>query len=81
MYRLSKLNSSSILGIILLLWMIGCSPLQKYKETDAAWALPEIEAFEALDASTQYPEDAILFIGVPAFACGKLWRPTWLLIM
>ncbi len=71
MYRLSKLNSSSILGIILLLWMIGCSPLQKYKETDAAWALPEIEAFEALDASTQYPDDAILFIGSSSI---RLWK-------
>lgn len=50
---------------------ISCSPLKKYDAKDRAWALPEIEAFEKLDASKDYPDDAILFIGSSSI---RLWK-------
>ena len=50
---------------------ISCSPLKKYDAKDRAWALPEIEAFEKLDETRVYPDDAILFIGSSSI---RLWK-------
>lgn len=50
---------------------ISCSPLKKYNAKDRAWALPEIEAFERLDETRVYPDDAILFIGSSSI---RLWK-------
>jgi len=50
---------------------ISCSPLKKYDAKDRAWALPEIEAFEKLDETKVYPDDAILFIGSSSI---RLWK-------
>jgi hypothetical protein len=49
----------------------ACSPLRKYDPKDRAWALPEIVAFEQLDATTDYADDAILFIGSSSI---RLWK-------
>ena len=53
------------------LLFISCSPLKKYDAKDRAWALPEIEAFEKLDETRVYPDDAILFIGSSSI---RLWK-------
>jgi hypothetical protein len=51
--------------------MSSCSPLKKYDPKDRAWALPEINAFENQNATTDYSEDAILFIGSSSI---RLWK-------
>lgn len=50
---------------------ISCSPLKKYDAKDRTWALTEIEAFEKLDETRVYPDDAILFIGSSSI---RLWK-------
>ncbi|MFQ3340777.1 MAG: hypothetical protein ACI9TK_000431 [Flavobacteriaceae bacterium] len=57
------------LGVLFL--FSSCSILKKYDEKYREWAYPEIEAFERLDASTFYPDDAILFIGSSSI---RLWN-------
>jgi len=54
-----------------LLVFTSCSPLRKYKEKDRKWAYPEIQAFERLDKTQTYAEDAILFIGSSSI---RLWK-------
>ena len=54
-----------------LLVFTSCSPLRKYKEKDRKWAYPEIKAFERLDKTQTYAEDAILFIGSSSI---RLWK-------
>jgi hypothetical protein len=51
--------------------MSSCSPLKKYDPKDRAWALPEINAFDQLNATTDYSEDAILFTGSSSI---RLWK-------
>ncbi len=51
--------------------LISCSPLKKYYAKDRAWALSEIEAFEKLDETRVYPDDAVLFIGSSSI---RLWK-------
>lgn len=58
-------------GLVLLLFISGCSPLKKYKPSGRQWALPEIKAFEQLDAIQDYNQDAILFIGSSSI---RLWK-------
>ena len=60
----------------LLLWaclavLTSCASLKKYNAEDRAWALPEIEVFEVLDSTTDYPDDAILFVGSSSI---RLWK-------
>jgi hypothetical protein len=45
--------------------------LKKYDPKDRAWALPEINAFEHQNATTDYSEDAILFTGSSSI---RLWK-------
>ncbi|MDC1217351.1 GDSL-type esterase/lipase family protein [Flavobacteriaceae bacterium] len=54
-----------------LLLLTSCSPLKQYDEKNRKWAYPEIEAFERLDKSVTYAEDAILFIGSSSI---RLWK-------
>ncbi len=49
----------------------SCSLVKKYPAKDRAWAIPEIEAFEKLDAEINYHDDAILFIGSSSI---RLWK-------
>lgn len=63
--------TTSILLLCIAVLMSSCSALKKYDPKDRLWALPEIEAFEQLDATTDYPEDAILFIGSSSI---RLWK-------
>jgi hypothetical protein len=53
-----------------LLILKGCSPLKQYGESTYAWALPEIEAFKQLDATTNYAPGSILFMGSSSI---RLW--------
>ena len=55
--------------------------LKKYDAKDRAWALPEIEAFEKLDASKDYPDDVILFIGSSSIRLWKTLEEVWSLIL
>ena len=67
----SQHSFSFLLAFIFLLILASCSPLKKYDPQDRAWAIPEIEAFEKLDATIQYPDEAILFIGSSSI---RLWK-------
>lgn len=60
-----------ILMLCISVIMSSCSPLKKYDPKDRAWALPEINAFEHQNATTDYSEDAILFIGSSSI---RLWK-------
>lgn len=60
-----------MLYFVLILSIFSCAPLKKYSPEDRAWALPEIENFEALDATEKYSDDAILFIGSSSI---RLWK-------
>jgi glycerophosphoryl diester phosphodiesterase len=57
--------------IILALATAACSPIGKYKSLPEvkAWEL-DIQAFEQLDRSTEYPGDAVLFAGSSSI---RLW--------
>ena len=66
-----KINSWSMLYFVLILSIFSCAPLKKYSPENRAWALPEIENFEALDATEKYSDDAILFIGSSSI---RLWK-------
>src|SRR4030042_3762055 len=57
--------------LLLLLLILSCSPLGKYRELPEvkAWE-NEIEKFEQLDISKSYPSDAILFAGSSSI---RLW--------
>ena len=66
-----KINSWSLLYFVLILSIFSCAPLKKYSPENRAWALPEIENFEALDATEKYSDDAILFIGSSSI---RLWK-------
>ena len=52
------------LHLILLLLLVSCAPLSKYRDLQEvkAWE-SDIEKFEQLDISKSYPSDAILFAG------------------
>ena len=63
-------NKALLLCIVWLL-LISCSPLKDYNVKDRKWAFPEIEAFERLDKTQSYAEDAILFIGSSSI---RLWK-------
>jgi len=63
-------NKALLLCIVWLL-LISCSPLKDYNVKDWKWAFPEIEAFERLDKTQSYAEDAILFIGSSSI---RLWK-------
>lgn len=63
-------NKALLLCIVWLL-LISCSPLKDYNVKDRKWAFPEIEAFERLDKTQSYAEDAILFIGSSSI---RLWN-------
>ena len=63
-------NKALLLCIVWLL-LISCSPLKDYNVKDRKWAFPEIEAFEGLDKTQSYAEDAILFIGSSSI---RLWK-------
>ena len=63
-------NKALLLCIVWLL-LISCSPLKDYNVKDRKWAFPEIEAFERLDKTQSYAEDAILFIGSSSI---RLWE-------
>lgn len=67
----SQHSFAFLLAFIFLLILASCSPLKKYDPQDRAWAIPEIEAFEKLDATIQYPDEAILFIGSSSI---RLWK-------
>lgn len=58
-------------GLVLLGAVFSCSPLKNYPAEDRAWALPEIQAFEALDTTVEYPENSILFVGSSSI---RLWK-------
>jgi len=58
-------------GLVLLGAVFSCSPLKNYPAEDRAWALPEIQAFEALDTTAEYPENSILFVGSSSI---RLWK-------
>lgn len=60
-----------MLYFVLILSIFSCAPLKKYSPENRAWALPEIENFEALDATEKYSDDAILFIGSSSI---RLWK-------
>ena len=60
-----------ILLLCITVIMSSCSPLKKYDPKDRAWALPEINAFEHQNATTDYSKDAILFIGSSSI---RLWK-------
>lgn len=66
-----KIIYRSSLYFLLILLVFSCAPLKKYSPEDRAWAVPEIENFEALDAAEVYPDDAILFIGSSSI---RLWK-------
>src|SRR4030042_4895717 len=57
--------------LLLLLLILSCSPLGKYRELPEvkAWE-NEIEKFEQLDVSKSYPSDAIMFAGSSSI---RLW--------
>ena len=52
------------LFILILLSILSCVPLGKYREMPdvKAWE-PDIEKFEKLDIEKSYPSDAVLFTG------------------
>ena len=58
-------------AVLVLLIVSGCSPLKKYQPADRQWALPEIRAFEELDAVNDYDKEAILIIGSSSI---RLWK-------
>lgn len=62
----------NLLRILFLFFLLscGCSPLKQYSETTYAWALPEIEKFKTLDATTTYAPQSILFLGSSSI---RLW--------
>jgi len=64
-------KSISALILINIVIFNSCSPLKKYNPEYRAWALPEIIAFEKIDEITNYPDDAILFIGSSSI---RLWN-------
>lgn len=57
--------------LLILLILVSCSPLSKYRELPEvkAWE-SEIQKFEQLDVSKSYPQDAILFAGSSSI---RLW--------
>jgi hypothetical protein len=59
------------LTLILLLLLVSCAPLGKYRDLPEvkAWE-NDIEKFEQLDISKSYPSDAILFAGSSSI---RLW--------
>lgn len=59
------------ISFILLLFLVSCSPLSKYRELPEvkAWE-SEIQKFEKLDNDKFYPSDAILFAGSSSI---RLW--------
>jgi hypothetical protein len=60
-----------ILASLLLLLLLSCSPLRKYsgQEEVTRWE-PDIQKFEALDKTENYPDDAVLFAGSSSI---RLW--------
>lgn len=56
---------------LLNVFLFSCGSLKKYPAKDRAWALPEIEAFEKLDAASDYPANSILFVGSSSI---RLWK-------
>ena len=67
-----KLNHTLFLSIALVaLFLNSCSPLKKYSAKEREWAYPEIEAFEHLDNTQTYADDAVLFIGSSSI---RLWK-------
>jgi hypothetical protein len=65
-----KNTLASILTTTLLLFIISCSPLKKYKNSVHGWEA-DIRKFEQLDSTRQYPDDAILFMGSSSI---RLWN-------
>ena len=65
------LRKCSFFFIGIVAFFSSCSSLQKYPAADRVWALPEIKAFETLDAATEYPENSILFVGSSSI---RLWK-------
>ena len=59
------------LHLILLLLLVSCAPLSKYRDLPEvkAWE-SDIEKFEQLDISKSYPSDAIIFAGSSSI---RLW--------
>ncbi|MCU0457344.1 MAG: GDSL-type esterase/lipase family protein [Bacteroidales bacterium] len=59
-----------ITGLLLLL-LLSCSPLKEYQgqEEVTKWE-PDIQKFEALDKTENYPDDAVLFAGSSSI---RLW--------
>jgi hypothetical protein len=54
----------SILSFLLILFFFSnCSPLKQYSSPSYAWAEAEIKIFEAMDASVEYADNSLLFIG------------------
>jgi len=54
---------SFFLFLLILFFFSNCSPLKQYSSQSYAWAEAEIKAFEVLDASVDYPDNSLLFIG------------------
>ena len=68
----TKLHHTLFLSIALVaLFLNSCSPLKKYSEKERKWAYSEIEAFERLNNTQTYADDAVLFIGSSSI---RLWK-------
>lgn len=69
MRKFSILLNSTIV-LVLISFILSCSPLQKYKSQVSGWE-PDIQKFEQLDKTETYPDDAILFMGSSSI---RLWN-------
>ena len=60
----------SVLLVLLIAFLISCSPLNKYKDSVKGWEA-DIRKFEQLDSIQKYPDDAVLFMGSSSI---RLWN-------
>ena len=68
--KMKNTFASVLTTTLLLLFIVSCSPLKKYKNSVQGWEA-DIRKFEYLDSVQQYPADAILFMGSSSI---RLWN-------
>lgn len=68
--KMKNTSASVLTTTLLLLFIVSCSPLKKYKNSVQGWEA-DIRKFEHLDSVQQYPADAILFMGSSSI---RLWN-------
>lgn len=68
--KMKNIPASYLTTTLLVLFIVSCSPLKKYKNSVQGWEA-DIRKFEQLDSIHKYPDDAILFMGSSSI---RLWN-------